>query len=248
MAPIYFNQDYTIYIDCDLPIAITAICYDGENKINNYTSDSGVIHLNKATKNNPIVYNVTQNIGSGHSSMYYRNYLTLVIQVPKTCNNVVVLEGNYKDIKPDLTNNKNELSKVIFGDDYNKLSLDDVNRYCKVLPALTRSLTNELYAYDDILIEYLLRNVIYKDDEISDNITRIQKYCSSYEFEKYNGIRFDSPYTKGIWDNKLRMFLYDLMTKSNDNNKKKAFNAQLVNVTGYVDKEMETLVTRGQNV
>lgn len=35
--------------------------------------------------------------------------------------------------------------------------------------------TGEQYAYTDTLIQYLLRNVVCKDDEIANNVGRVQK-------------------------------------------------------------------------
>ena len=251
MAPIYFNTDYTIFADSEFPVTVTAIFYDGVSRITSYTSDTGTKRFNTTKRTKPILYKVDQQIAEGYSSMYYRNYLTLLIQVPKTCNNVVVLEGDYTSNKIYVKNNENKIPNMIFGKDAytSGLTKEEVDNHCKVIPALTRSIKNELYAYDDTLLEYLLLHAISSDDEITKNIERVQTYVSSYEFEKYTGANFGNNFSfkKGIWSDELRMFLYDVVT-TNHTGKKLVYDPVKVDISGYVDKNVETVITRGQDV
>ncbi|WP_300924714.1 hypothetical protein [uncultured Clostridium sp.] len=207
MASIRFNQDYTIYINSMLPCKITAICYDGVSQVSNYISETGtgVEVLSTSSFSKPFVYRVNQKADYGFSSMYYRNYLTLLLQVPKNCNNVVVLEGNYKDNKLVTNSRHNEIIQPTYSFvnkeneriTFNNFNKKEMNNYCKIIPSLIYSTENKLHAFDLKLIEYLLKNVISNHDDISKNIERIQTYISSYEHQKFNGTRFEKSYIKG---------------------------------------------------
>lgn len=247
-ANIYFNQDYTIYIESDSPVILSTIYYDEVNYISSNILDTDIKYLDTSRKTKPILYRINQNISEGFTSGYKKNYLTLLLQVPKHINNIVILEGDYTKNKSFVKNNKNQIPKVIYGKSYNELTEEEINNYCKVIPSLINSNKNELYAYDDILIEYLLKNVIYNLDEIHKNIERVQEYASSSICEKYNSFRWKPTlgYTKGIWSNDLRAFVYNLLTDRENN--PKLINANIYNINGYIDKNAESIITRGQNV
>ena len=245
LVPIRFNQDYTIYANCDTPVKIVSIFYDGFRKISDLADNLKI--YNRMSISNPILYRKDQ-VSLDRDDAFYRNYLTLLIELPKKCNQVVVLEGNYKNNKVITTNLKNEICKSIISredPDGNRISLldlsdEDLNNYCKIIPSLTRSVDNSLFAYSDRLLEFLLSNAITGDDEITDNIKRIQDYTTSITHYRQNKSNFDMRYSSpGVWDNELRAYLYDLVT---DKSKYK------IDISGYVDKDVESVVTRGQNV
>lgn len=252
-VPILYNTDYTIYIDSFLPIKMVTICYDNVYRISSW--QSGVREYNSCSYSNPISYKITQEASLGRSDMYYHEYLTLLIQVPSNCNKVLVLEGNYSKNNISLNNNYNHLPERILSLDklegissYNDFEDEDIDYRCPIYSPLIRNLENKLISYDDRLIQYLLLNVIDKNDEISDNIERIQRWASSSTCESYNGDRLRFTYNKGIFDNNLRVFLYDLMTKPmKKTNKTNLKDIKVIGITGYVDRETESMVMRGQN-
>ena len=185
--------------------------------------------------------------------MYYRNYLTLIIQVPSSVKNIVVLEGNYINNQINYSYGYNHTPETVlsfedlYGNklkDYNSFSVEDIEFKCPVISPLTRNLENELVAFDDKLIEFLLLNVIHSDDSITDNIERIQTYATSYECQKLNGSYLEYTPIKGVWDNNLRIFLYDLMTKPASNTRI-VKDIKTIGTTGYVDKDTETMVSNG---
>ena len=96
------------------------------------------------------------------------------------------------------------------------------------------------YAFDLDLIPYLLLNVIDLNDNISDNIKRVQEIVSSYDFYRLYKVRYTKPYKKGIWDNNLRKFIYDLMTTGVKDGDVVLIDKKVNNVTGYVDKDVES--------
>lgn len=95
---------------------------------------------------------------------------------------------------------------------------------------LLDSNTGESYPFAPRLMEYLLDNVITSQEELDDNIKRVQKVMSM------NHIRFDS---FGLWSEKIRFYAYDYM---ND------FQSQYVgdnnhDILGYIDKDVEHYYT-----
>ena len=64
----------------------------------------------------------------------------------------------------------------------------------------------------------------------SGDIKRIQEYASSIENYRQNGSIFNNRHsTAGVWDNDLRVYLYDLVTNNNSR-----FNSKTVEISGYV--------------
>lgn len=71
------------------------------------------------------------------------------------------------------------------------LSNKEIENYFKSGIDLIHSATNQNYAFSNRLVEYLLLNIIGKDDDISQNISRMQIYASTNKSSKLNGIKFD---------------------------------------------------------
>lgn len=94
------------------------------------------------------------------------------------------------------------------------------------------------YAFSDRLIEYLLENVITQNDEISQDIVRVQNYITSNKNYNKNGSVYGGVYSKGIWDDKMQKYLLDLALTSN-----KMKYPKKVDINGYVDKDVEYLVS-----
>lgn len=97
------------------------------------------------------------------------------------------------------------------------------------------------YAFSNRLIEYLLQNVINPLDEFTKDVERIQAYATSIENKLKNKSTYTAAYTPGVWDYSLREYLFNLVKDSIYVNKR-------VDLTGYVDKDVETVITRGQRV
>lgn len=193
----------------------------------------------------------------------FEKYLRLLIKVPATNNSsLVVLEGDYSLGQPIESANSNSVtytnqtyadltvnSKLVSGAwqrpnfIYNNKQFqyeDYVEPMLSPLGLLQLS-TGDDYAFSNRLIEYLTQNVINPLDSFSKDIERVQKYASSSECLQKNRKRYRGYYVKGVWDDSLRKFLFDLTKNSN-------VLSQSVDLTGYVDKDTELVVTRGQKV
>lgn len=82
---------------------------------------------------------------------------------------------------------------------------------------------NVSYPFADVLIEYLLSNVIDSADEISDNIKRIQMWF---------GVQNSPEFTYGAWNNALRIDVFNTAKYINT--------IPHMDMIGYVDKNIES--------
>lgn len=240
IIPIKCNQDYTIYINSNSPVYIASIFYNDDIILS--PNVYGVNRINYSTYNKPFLYNIKINENNIGKDVYYKNHLKLLIQVPlNNISKVVVLEGNYIDTTLLINNGFNELPKMYFGKNIDELSDYDVSKYFKTYSSLLRNVTDDVFAFSNRLIEYLLLNVIDLNDNITDNIKRIQEYASSYTCKNLNKQWYTIPYIKGVWTDNLRQFLYTLVTTLTTNN-------VTIDISGYVDKDTATIIERGQNI
>lgn len=237
LVPIKFNQSYNIYINSSYPIQMLSMFYNGKRVINN--TKLAIKQVTRSDYNHPIEYRVDLSLAEDSWLLHYRDYLTLAIQLPKAYSkNIVVIEGDCPNLI--IKNGINELPQVYFGDSINNLSEKDFETYFKTYPSLLRTMSTETAAFSDRLIEYLLLNVITKEDQITEDIARVQEYASSSICERLNGKALGT-YTRGIWSRKLKQFLYDITTKNKSTPK-------TIDISGNIDKDVETIITRGFDV
>lgn len=107
--------------------------------------------------------------------------------------------------------------------------------------------TQESYPFADRLLEYLLGNVVDNQDEISDDIKRVQK-----AFKQNNVTNIGQA---GLWNDKLKCAMYAYMTDPNVPSHLTNYNitTQLYDILGYVDKDAEkyysyTVIEDGKKV
>lgn len=98
-----------------------------------------------------------------------------------------------------------------------------------------------IYAFSNRLIEYLTQNAISHLDDFGKNIERVQSYSKSEMNQIKNHSRYTGALVPGVWDKDFQKYLFDLTRDS------KILNSKL-DLTGYVDKDTETVITRGQKV
>ena len=258
IVPIKFNQDYTLYYDSEVPFYIMPIYYDGIN-VTRVKDSKGVYfpaeRINRCSNKSP--YLVKSKNFDGDSLIYINanqriqsDYFALLVQVPKNSfSNLLVLEGNYTDVKTNLNNNKsgvsiNRLPEILIGSqDTIKLSDVQLNNIFKPYPSLTENISDTNYAFSDRLIEYLLYSPIIKNDRIRYDIKRVQENVSSKEAAQAFGLDnvFDETYIPDIWNTNLRYYIYNLITQKIDVPLYKDLN-------GYVDKDTEFIIDKGKKI
>ena len=184
----------------------------------------------------------------------YEKYLRLLIKMPISCNSsVVVIEGDYEIGSSDFRDTSN-VSILNDATTVNHTTPDMANRCIagspkyytnkQLLSPLSLLQINDgtTYAFSDRLIEYLLWNVITPLDEIGEDIQRVQEYVGSNTFATKNNTPVFSAYNHlGLWNDNLRVFLYQLMVSQKSG-------ANALDLAGYVDKDTEQLIMRGQQL
>ena len=232
LIPIHFDTEYTIAIDCDVPLYYRAVFYNngvvkdytGQDYLHDYINES----LNKRNSSQfiqPWVYKVSlgnaliknpQMVQNLHA---YDRYLYMMIEVPASVDSsVVVLEGDYAmdadsttiDVDGVFDMPSKELGRALTS----SISLLEKN------DGITRP-------FADKLVQFLLRNTIDPRETIDENIVSVQKSCGYL------------PEHLGQWDNKLRYILYNSYKNSNTED------IDFSDVTGYIDSNMEKALRKG---
>lgn len=145
-------------------------------------------------------------------------YLRLIIQLPSTnTSSIVVLEG---DFSSDCIN-------IINGEYLDLISKQDViDQALTSKKKLTMFNDNYQYAYNDIIIQYLLQNVITNREYITDNIKEQQIKIDTF-----------SPlyYQSDLWSNQIRYAAY--MSYMNSDYKHDKYD-----INGFIDNKMEKYI------
>ena len=237
----YFGKYLHISVPVEYLKGVATVCITPTNVENTFTSANKLIQQNHY--NSSANFDLTVYIPSNLDW----KYLNILLFTQKNTEfkfkyvKVEVLDS-YLDIsKDDVYINQINNPEIIYGDKLSYIDNYDINKECMIIPSLTRKIKDSTYAFSDRLIEYLLLNVIDNKDGIYQNIDRIQKYASSTINKEFNDSIYTESYVKGEWDNKLRKYLYNLTTKN-------IKTPITVDISGYVDKDVETIITRGQNV
>lgn len=252
MIPVKLNKEYTIAIDSATNVEICCGAYskyqidktfittkDGDKNVNipNLTYKK----YNLLKFNQPQLYTLLDISRFKDQELEtilkkYEDNLKMFIKLPvENTSSIVVLEGNYVSfndysyvIKNTQTSENNffvrEQNKSVLNNEH---ANDYENETFVTNLQLLRMNTGDSYPFADRLIEYLVGNSITNQENILDNIKRVQKVM------EYNGALFD---TEGLWENKIRTYLYTFMQSGKTN----TF-ANNHDILGYVDKETEQL-------
>lgn len=98
------------------------------------------------------------------------------------------------------------------------------------------------YAFSNRLIEYLLLNVIDSQESINKNIERVQDRITSYQMSNRNLFpKYRGAFSPGVWDEGIQKYIYSLR-KSIEKSPK---GNPSVDYNGYVDRDTETILNRG---
>lgn len=101
-----------------------------------------------------------------------------------------------------------------------------LNNYLYSDLSLLKYLGNNSYAFSNRLLEYLLDNVITKNDQISKNTIRVQE-------------SINYPQINGVWDDNLRVNIFNsIVSKS-----KRLDKSIPKDINGFVDKDSEKLLS-----
>lgn len=255
-VPIKFNKTYTIAIDCIANISMVP-CFIANNQLLSVIQSGDKINLTNKYKetynnsynfsslqfNNPITVKFENNNSSPLDDsdlsldtffQRYEKYLYLLIQLPESNeSSIVVLEGDYTDIKSTKIFNIEAISGIKVKYKVDETTTDTVeyriddsilNKVCSSGLSLLTLNDKTRYPFADRLIEYLLWNVIDYTDDIGDNVSRIQHRLS---------INLDQ-HVRGYYDEYLRAKVF---TTFRDSNKYTNLDSN-----GFVDKDVESFL------
>ena len=250
--PVKFGETYSIFIDCSTEVEIMCGFYGNKGYIS--PTQTPAVEIKTENKYEVLRYTsfrdgFTYTTPKPEKSTYpYTRFFKMFIQLPlNTESSIVVLEGDYtaKNIAYSTIeiplDDKNEKKLTAAIDNFPTKS----KQYQTLLSdlSLTQIAGNISYAFSNRLIEYLTYNVITSEETINQNISRIQQYASSYINSKLNHTEpFDIlSSTPDVWDIKLQTYLFNLAKESK-------YIQNKLDLTGYVDKDVEQVITRGQEV
>lgn len=250
--PVKFGETYSIFIDCSTEVEIMCGFYGNKGYIS--PAQTAAVEIKTENKYASLRYTsfrdgFTYTTPKPEKSTYpYTRFFKMFIQLPlNTDSSITVLEGDYttKNIAYSTIeiplDNKNEKKLITAIDNFPTKVRQNQNLLSDL--SLTQIAGTVSYAFSDRLIEYLTYNVITSEETITQNISRIQQYASSYINAKLN---HTEPFnllssTPDVWDTKLQTYLFNLAKESK-------YIQNKLDLTGYVDKDIEQVITRGQEV
>jgi len=254
IVPVKFNKQYTIAIDASIQYSLMCLFYnkifieksEDSSKYNSYINllSESYTNVPGSNFNKPFLYSTYFD-----SAKYFwqdEKNLKLLLKVPASLNSsIVILEGNYLSSCSVLDNNltfdyivndSNLLAKNIVYP--TKLSLLSVNNHIS-------------YPFADRLVEFLIGNAITNMDVFSNDVKRVQDRL--YKNLEFKGL-------PNIWTDDLRNDVYTVENSVNylmgtpkmrstimwndvvKYYEFKKFIDQHYDLTGYVDKDIESLL------
>ena len=232
-VPIKFNRKYTLVFDNTnytliYPMLLTnsGLLNVGDDYIvdvDDYRSFRDYFKLQKISSisfKNPYLFE----INCDNIELYrLEKYLRLIIQLPSTnTSSIVILEGDFSS----------ECINIINGEFLDNISKQDViDEALSSKKKLTMLNDNTQYAYNDIIIQYLLQNVITNREYIPENIHEQQ-----IKIDTFSPLYFDSD----LWSNQIRYAAY--MSYMNSDYKHDKYD-----INGFIDNKMEKYINEMYN-
>lgn len=246
-VPIRFNKTYTIAIDCSTEVLLKSVIYGKYGLIRNskdefsyltnylkedsqksFNNNGGIIKVDSMRFTSPIEYKIENNTNlydeeTSKKLQQNEKYLYLLIQLPNTNKSSISV------IETDRINKSNEIVNVPYW--ISTSTEKEANDMLLSNLSLLQFNSKTSYAFSDRLIENLLLNVINQHDPIERNIIRVQRYAALSDAVSHEW---------GIFSRYDRYVLYNKYMSKPELRK--------IDITGYVDKDMERLITRGLDV
>lgn len=216
--PVKFDHTYTIALESEAPVLLGTVIYNKNVGIIAPSSEadtfSSYSFLPSASFSKPFLEYIpkaTTNAIYGQERNLY-----LIIRLPKThATGIVVLEGDYTDSWTRVSAETNKSSDIQPKDMLFNLSL-------------LHMLSARSFAFSDRLVEYLLLNVIHKDEQLDGNIKYAQDLVYTNRDKEIPGIY-------GVWNDNIRIDIDSICR--NASNK-----VLLRDMDGYLNKDVEKLL------
>ena len=263
MVPVKFGTTYTIALDSDTPVELCCGRYGKYYYTNDETlkvEKQTYKKFNKLSFTNPILFTITSEDISDFDYEHEQDLKLFIKMSLENNSSIAILEGNYLNYNDSYISYKNGIIDkksnqfvVNFRPVVDQKEVDFFDSQYEEFKPISRlqllTLNTEVsYPFADALVEYLTGMAVTNEDELIDNILRIQEvmklnYIStgdSTDKEKNAFINFDTP---GAWSDKMRAILYtDRFNSPNGNGKAGTLNTFDLNCDnlGYLDKIAES--------
>lgn len=251
-TPIKYNTTYTIAVDCAEEILIRPIVYTrvgidkkSQTELDKVVKTTYSRNMNSFKK--PFTYSI--NIADSSTGKpeidpdlkYLKDRerdLYLLVQLPKNnTSSFVILEGDYTSVDAYKV-----FSSYVDENVPNNISDQALNTYLLSSLSLLRINDRNIYAFSDALVEYLLMNAITSQENISQNILRVQNSL-------YPLVTQESKRTS-VWTDELRKSVYRTYMDSvgitpgeeADISVKKYF-GEAIDINGFVGKRVEDMLS-----
>lgn len=211
-VPVLFNHTYTIAIDCPSEVLMRLVLHDEYGLRDESTLPKEML-------------NALQSSLKIHPRLQFHNPITFRLEVsdPQT----LQLENN---LFLAIQLPKNNTSSIVVLENY---------KSDKVLqPSLLKMNSFKTFAFSDRLIEYLLGNVIHKDEHISENIEKIQRALFT-EFPEYRDEIYSKKKKLGVYDTSITDMIKDIVQKYSLEN-------DVSDQDGFVNKDVEKMLRLGE--
>lgn len=270
IVPIKYNTTYYVAIDSTAPIEIQQGFYGPKglmNELNSVLTGTDTykrVYGSKFSRPFSVdtinIERLMSNTGYNYNLYGVERYFRLFIKIPYNCkSSIAVIEGDLSTI--NFESNTNSLSYTGMSQTINTQFVTGVSsKYSIISSGKENSSTvtvaqkelsplgllqlndGNTYAFSNRLIEYLLLSIINPEDSITDNIARVQQYVSSsINANKNYTAAYKASYYPGIWESSLKTYLFNLMQNLQNPN-----GISFIDINGYVDKDTEKVITRGQ--
>lgn len=220
LVPIKYNKEYTVCIDSQSSVQMMPVIYH-----NGFILRDGVEYVGKDMR---LTADGVEYVGKPAFmpvTSFFQPIHAKVEMQDKFNQTQYINERNlYLAIQLD---DSNQSSILVLEGNYNRNPVMSIGESAPVVsaPSLMNMNGGEIYAFSDRLVEYLLKNVIDRDDTIDENTLRIQAAMKT--LYDYND-RLD-----GVYDNALRSKVFDEYMADKNNNYSK------YDINGYADKDVE---------
>ena len=247
-TPIKYNTTYTIAVDCAEEILIRPIVYTGvgidkksQTELDKVVETTQRRNMSRFKK--PFTYSInTADSSIGESTLKYlkdrERDLYLLVQLPKNnTSSFVILEGDYTSVDAYKV-----FSSYDNEDEPNNISSQTLNTYLLSSLSLLRINDRNIYAFSDALIEYLLMNAITSQENISQNILRVQNSL-------YPLVTQESKRTS-VWTDELRKSIYRTYMDSvgmtpieKTGTSVEKYFGEAIDINGFVGKRVEDMLS-----
>lgn len=258
-VPIKFNKKYLVGIDSDTQIELACGLFDDNLQITSVetgsTDDDNSLYnksykvLNSMQFMNPIEYSL-DNVGLINDELLkkFENCLKLFIKLPaqnRSAISIVEVSAPSAQFKQMVDGNVATMATV---KNSNNLEVPSKLSLFKMNDGVSRP-------FADRLLEFLFGQAIDSNEQIGENIERVQKQLLTPSQYYKNGVRLYGVKNYGVWDNDIRNTCYTATTRAKklrevckvvsneDEPIYSTFNLNTYDITGYVDKDIEQLIT-----